>query len=132
MSKSLAQLLPKISRTALKGSTSKQVVVWQNWSYIFGEIAPRIIPYKITSTQSGTLIVHADSMTALQIQYQEPQILERISQLAGPGLITRIKTIKGHTHTTTSPRHPAMPVTPPTPPAQTLDEALANLEKVLK
>ncbi len=130
MSKTLAQLLPRISRTALKGSTSKQVVVWQNWSHIFGEIAPRIIPHKITSTPNGTLIVHADSMTALQIQYQEPQILERISQLAGPGLIVRIKTIKGHVPSITPTRKAV--ATPPTPPAETLDEALANLGKVLK
>ena len=128
MSKSLAQLLPKIARKTLKSGTTKQAVVWQNWRHIFGDLADQIEPHKITKTPGGTLMVKTDSATALQLQYGETQILEKIAMIAGHGEIVRIKTIKGVV-TRKSTRQQAQPLTPK---AETLDQALENLGKVLE
>ena len=130
MSRSLAQLVPKIARTSLKGSTSKQVIVWQNWEHVLGSLASKVIPHKITKTPGGTLMVCTDSATALHIQYQEAQILERIASLAGAGQIVRIKSIKTPINQAQSAYVPTP--TKATPPASTLEEALANLEKHLR
>lgn len=128
MSKSLAQLLPKIARKTLKSGTTKQAIVWQNWEHIFGDLADQIEPHKITKTPGGTLMVKTDSATALQLQYSEAQILEKIGMIAGHGEIVHLKTIKG----VVSPKTKRASARPHTPKAETLDQALENLGKVLK
>ncbi|USO01000.1 MAG: DUF721 domain-containing protein [Alphaproteobacteria bacterium] len=129
MSKSLAQLVPKIARSSLKGSDSKQVLIWQNWDHILGPFAGKVTPHTITKTPGGTLIVHADSNTALHIQYHEPQILERITALAGADQIVRIKVIKTFMAPVSASAVPKATKTAPR--AKTLEDALASLEKHL-
>ena len=84
-----------------------------NWKAIVGdEMAARALPHRIswpalpktmlrgklarTRNEGGTLIVRAeDGPSAVEIQYQELEIIERINVFYGYLAITRLKVIQG-------------------------------------
>lgn len=91
MSKSLAQIIPKVSKTILSSSQQKQAVLWENWSSIIGEELQNVTPLRVTKVPGGTLVVQCHLKESMRVQYQIPLILERIQHFCGIGFITKIR-----------------------------------------
>ena len=92
--RSLAQILPKITREAFRDRGFYQASILTQWSDIVGdELAARSCPEKVS--REGVLTLRVEGSFALEFQYKEPQLLERIATHFGYRAITRISLRQG-------------------------------------
>ena len=92
--RSLAQILPKITREAFRDLGFYQASILTQWSDIVGdELAARSCPEKVS--REGVLTLRVEGSFALEFQYKEPQLLERIATHFGYRAITRISLRQG-------------------------------------
>jgi len=93
--RAIASVLPKISEPALRkrGFTAAEIVT--RWPEIAGEVlaaesTPDHLSFPNGSQKGGTLYIAASGSVALQIQHQEPNILQRINLYFGCSAVGRI------------------------------------------
>ena len=92
--RSLAQILPKITREAFRDRGFYQASILTQWSDIVGnQLAARSCPEKVS--REGVLTLRVEGSFALEFQYKEPQLLERIATHFGYRAITRISLRQG-------------------------------------
>ena len=93
--RAIASVLPKISGPALRKRGFATAEIVTRWPEIAGEImaaesAPDHLSFPKNSQKGGTLYISASGSVALQIQHQEPNILQRINVYFGYPAISRI------------------------------------------
>lgn len=93
--RAIASVLPKISEPALRRRGFATAEIVTRWQEIAGEAlaaesAPDHLNFPKNSRKGGTLYVAASGSVALQIQHQEPTILQRINVYFGYPAVERI------------------------------------------
>lgn len=128
MSKSLADILPRVCKSALSEHQQKQAVLWAHWREILGEQFTAQ-PIRINKTPQGTLFLRSPLHEAMALNYAIPQILENIRYYCGEHFITAIRIEQDYQQAqppreTTTATHAATP-------AHNLDEALSRIHSLI-
>lgn len=93
--KSLASTLPGLTREAFKKRGFSEYRLINEWGSIVGEtLASRTSPIKLVfepnKQEAGTLHIQVISGWALELQHQQPQILDRIATFFGYRAVARL------------------------------------------
>lgn len=131
--KALARALAKLTAPMFRKRGLADGAIVGEWPAIVGEriaaaSAPERVSYPPRSRTGGTLRLRvANSALALELQHEEPQLLERINGFLGYGAVARLKLVHGplpkrRRHTAPRPR----PLTAEE--ERRLDAALAGIE----
>jgi len=93
--RALAAVLPKIAGPALRKRGFAAAEIVTRWAEIAGEeMAAGSVPDHLSfpkgSRQGGTLYIAASGSVALQIQHQQPSILQRINTYFGYPAVARL------------------------------------------
>jgi len=93
--RAIASVLPKISEPVLRKRGFATAEIVTRWPEIAGEImaaesTPDHLKFPKNSQKGGTLYISASGSVALQIQHQEPNILQRINVYFGYPAISQI------------------------------------------
>ncbi|WP_297443031.1 DUF721 domain-containing protein [Acidocella sp.] len=129
----IAALLAPITRPAFKKRAPAAAQLFADWPQLAGpELCARASPVKFAG---GTLTLGCSGPTAMELQFVEAQIIERLNMGLGQGTVERLRFVQA------SPRLPAPPAPRPRPPniapppglpEGELGEALAKLYLGLK
>ena len=88
--RTLAALVPRVTREAFARRGFHQAAVITEWPAIVGEeLARQSAPERLT--RDGTLTVRAPGVVALVLQHLEPQLLERIATFFGFRAVKRLR-----------------------------------------
>ena len=86
--RTLASLLPPITRPAFKSRSPAATQIMTDWPELVGpEIAAVTAPRRFTG---GTLTLAASGPTALEMQHRAPQLIERINIALGRRIVERL------------------------------------------
>lgn len=93
--RALAAVLPKVAAPALRKRGFAAAEIVTRWAEIAGEemaagSAPDHLSFPKGDRQGGTLYIAASGSVALQIQHQEPSILQRINTYFGYSAVARL------------------------------------------
>lgn len=93
--RALAAVLPKVAEPALRKRGFAAAEIVTRWAEIAGEemaagSAPDHLTFPKGARQGGTLYIAASGSVALQIQHQEPSILQRINTYFGYPAVARL------------------------------------------
>ncbi len=93
--RALATVLPKVAEPALRKRGFAAAEIVTRWAEIAGDemaagSAPDHLSFPKGARQGGTLYIAASGSVALQIQHQEPSILQRINTYFGYPAIARL------------------------------------------
>jgi hypothetical protein len=93
--RALAAVLPKVAGPALRKRGFAAAEIVTRWAEIAGEemaagSAPDHLSFPKGARQGGTLYIAASGSVALQIQHQEPSILQRINTYFGYPAVARL------------------------------------------
>lgn len=93
--RALAAVLPKVAAPALRKRGFAAAEIVTRWPEIAGEemaagSAPDQLSFPKGDRQGGTLYITASGSVALQIQHQEPSILQRINTYFGYSAVARL------------------------------------------
>jgi len=93
--RAIASVLPKISEPALRRRGFATAEIVTRWPEIAGELlaaesTPDHLSFPKDPQKGGTLYIAASGSVALQIQHQEPNILQRINVYFGYPAVGRI------------------------------------------
>lgn len=98
--KPLTALLPPVLRPAFRKRSPATARIASDWALLVGpELAARTEPRKVAA---GVLTLACDGPTALELQYAEARLAERINQGLGERVVARIRFVQA-------------PVAPPAP-----------------
>lgn len=110
-----AGLAERTLRPAFRERGFRESGIFRKWHLIVGErLARRTAPLKLTL--SGTLTVRVESAFGLDLQHQEPVVLERIATVYGYQPVKRMRIVQGPVAAA------ACGPEPPPPPAPTGEE----------
>lgn len=127
VSKSLADILPRLCKATLSEHQQKQAVLWANWAEIIGERFTAQ-PIRINKTPGGTLFLRCPLKEAMELNYAIPLLLEKIRYFCGEHFITSIRIEQDYTLSTPSQKvESEQNLAHPT----TLEEALGRLQNTL-
>jgi hypothetical protein len=95
----LARIVPKVAGKALGKRGMAFGTLITDWATIMGpDLARSTLPQKLTfppgQRQDATLHLRVSGSAALDVQHQEPQLIERINAFFGYRAIARIKLIQ--------------------------------------
>ncbi len=98
--RSLASLVPKLTRAALGKRGFAEAGLMADWPAIAGaEVAAHALPERLDfpkgARMDGTLHLRVEGGWALALQHWEPQLLERINSSLGYKAIARLKLHQG-------------------------------------
>ena len=112
--RSMAALLPHISRPVFRKQSPAAVQVMSDWPDIVGpHLAATTVPRRLAA---GTLTVACSGPVAMELQHLAPAVIARINITCGQGVVKRLKMVQD---LTAAPRMPAAaPRRPPPPPVQ--------------
>ena len=112
--RSLAALLPHISRPVFRKQSPAAIQVMTDWPDIVGpHLAGMTVPRRLSA---GTLTVACRGPVAMELQHLAPTVIARINATCGQGVVKRLKMVQD---LTAAPRMPtAAPRRPPPPPVQ--------------
>lgn len=93
--RALAAVLPKVAEPALRKRGFAAAEIVTRWAEIAGEemaagSAPDHLSFPKGARQGGTLYIAASGSVALQIQHQQPAILQRINTYFGYPAVARL------------------------------------------
>ncbi len=109
-----------LAKVALQKHGFAQADLLSNWDVVAGDVSSFAVPDRIKwprvvgneRIQGGTLVVKVNPGRALDVQYQIPQLIERLNQFLGYGAITAIKVLQA-SHSVTRPKPGPKPVPVP-------------------
>ena len=109
---------------------------WRNGRKSWAKRWPRCEPERIrwprgagenAQKLGGTLVIRAEPGRGLDLQYQSPQIIERINHFYGYGAIASVKIMQGHVASSKAGKTRTIPLDPKTEKAlETQLEAIAD------
>ncbi len=116
---------------ALQSHGFAQADLLSNWDAVAGEVSGFAIPDRIKwprrvggeRIQGGTLVLKVNPGRALDVQYQIPQLMERLNQFLGYGAIGSIKVMQA-AHDVARPK--PKPIPPPAP-SSAVQEQVGNI-----
>jgi hypothetical protein len=120
-----------LAKTALQKHGFAQADLLSNWDVVAGEVSNFAVPDRIKwprpvgneRIQGGTLVLKVNPGRALDVQYQIPQLIERLNQFLGYGAITAIKVLQASRIVTR-----AKPALRPAPlPSAAVQEQVGNI-----
>ncbi len=128
----LGKHFQKLAKTALQKHGFAQADLLSHWTVVAGDASDYAVPERIHWPRSvggerqmgGTLVLKVNPGRALDVQYQAPQLLERVNQFLGYGAISAIKVLQSGV---TVARPPAAKVPAPVASA-TIIEQVKNIE----
>ncbi|WP_132305275.1 DUF721 domain-containing protein [Komagataeibacter saccharivorans] len=128
--RSMAALLPHISRPVFRKQSPAAVQVMSDWPDIVGpHLAATTVPRRLAA---GTLTVACSGPVAMELQHLAPAVIARINTTCGQGVVKRLRMVQDLTMTPRPVARPA-PRTAPAPvqiddmPDGPLKEALGRL-----
>ncbi|GBQ13917.1 hypothetical protein AA16663_1612 [Komagataeibacter rhaeticus DSM 16663] len=128
--RSLASLLPAVSRPVFRKQSAAAVQVMTDWPDIVGpHLAALTVPRRLSG---GTLTVACSGPVAMELQHLAPTVIARINTTCGQGVVSRLKMVQDLTVRPRPPQRPR-PAAPPPPvqiddmPDGPLKDALARL-----
>lgn len=93
--RSLAECIAPAADPVLTGRGKLQARLTRDWGRIAGEAAAISLPHSLTfpkqSASEGVLTLAVPAAHAMEIQYMEPLLLERIASYLGYRAVTRIR-----------------------------------------
>lgn len=97
--RALSTLLPAVAKTAFKRGGQALATLAADWDAIVGpELGRQTLPVKLAfapgERAGGTLHIAASGALALELQHQEPQVLERINGHFGYRAVERIRLVQ--------------------------------------
>lgn len=102
--RSLAALLPHISRPVFRKQSPAAIQVMTDWPDIVGpHLASMTVPRRLSA---GTLTVGCRGPVAMELQHLAPTVIARINTTCGQGVVRRLKMVQDLTA-------PPRPSTPP-------------------
>lgn len=109
--RSLAQLVPRLTRAAIGKHGFSEAGLLADWPAIAGEeIAAHAQPERLEfprgERMGGTLHLRVAGAWALALQHLEPQLVERINAALGYCAVARLKLRQGPLHPPPAPRPP--------------------------
>ncbi|GBQ55909.1 hypothetical protein AA16373_0586 [Komagataeibacter swingsii DSM 16373] len=112
--RSMAALLPHVSRPVFRKQSPAAVQVMTDWPDIVGpHLAGMTVPRRLSA---GTLTVACRGPVAMELQHLAPTVIARINTTCGQGVVRRLKMVQD---LTAPPRLPTTaPRRPPPPPVQ--------------
>ena len=98
--RALSTLLPAVAKTAFKRGGQALATLAADWDAIVGpELGRQTLPVKLAfapgERAGGTLHIAASGALALELQHQEPQVLERINGHFGYRAVARLRILQG-------------------------------------
>lgn len=130
----IAAILAPVTRPAFRRRAPAAAQILADWPQLAGpELAARAVPVKFAG---GTLRLGCTGPTALELQYEAPQIIQRLNLALGQAMVERLQFEQQ------APRPPSTPPARPAPrqfvappqdlPSGPLGEALARLYQGVK
>jgi len=120
----LGAVMPSVVRPALHRRPGLIVTIIMDWLDIVGpDLASVSAARKLVA---GTLTVACAGPTALEFNYQGPQLIERINRHCGQSIVERLKIVQDFTIAPSRPRR-ARPAPPPVEVAGIEDDALREV-----
>ena len=97
--RALSTLLPAVAKTAFKRGGQALATLAADWDALVGpELGRQPLPVKLAfapgERAGGTLHIAASGALALELQHQEPQVLERINGHFGYRAVERIRLVQ--------------------------------------
>ncbi|HYB58411.1 MAG TPA: DciA family protein [Alphaproteobacteria bacterium] len=98
--RSLAQLLPKLTRAVMGKRGFAEAGLLADWPAVVGQdVAAKALPERLDfprgERSEGTLHVRVEGAWALALQHLEPQLVERINAYFGYRAVSRLKLHQG-------------------------------------
>jgi hypothetical protein len=120
-----------LAKVALQKHGFAQADLLSHWDVIAGDISAIAIPERIRwprqvggeRIQGGTLVLKVNPGRALDVQYQIPQLIERLNQFLGYGAIGAIKVLQASQVVARPKPKPA----PPPVPSSAVQEQVGNI-----
>jgi hypothetical protein len=133
--RSLASLLPALTRPAIGKQGFSEAGLFTDWSAIAGEeiaayCQPERLDFPRGQRREGVLKLRVESAWATALQHLEPQLIERVNASLGYRAVARLKLIQGPIARPPQRRGPTPPAPRPIDPAalKALAEETATIE----
>ncbi len=115
----------RILRPAFRGRGFRESAIFLKWEHIVGpRLAERTIPLKLSGAR--VLTIRVEPAFAIDLQYQQLTIIERIATVYGYRAVERLKVVQKPVHA----RQHERPFVPPSPSPEDRAEAKAMTKTI--